>query len=197
MKTEKTFRCDLCLNLSKKTKIKTLFLISYFNLLKKKKKKQNKKRNGTFRYANLLKEISCETSYHLLLRNYSKSLQKDHTTLMMQHQIFIKIYLFKRNETNISKRYLICSNLLIKITQQCRWQNYGVVIINFLLCSPCILLFMLNNITYTKTEIKAQHRTSQSNLWGILQELKISYLSKTSLNGYFKLASDISPKSVA
>ena len=56
---------------------------------------------------------------------------------------------------------------------------------------------MLNNITYTKTEIKAQHRTSQSNLWGILQELKISYLSKISLNGYFELTSDISPKSVA
>ena len=113
---------------------------------------------------------------------------------MMQHQIFIKIYLFKRNETNISKRYLICSNLLIKITQQCHWQNCGVVIINFLLCSPCILLFMLNNITITKTEIKAEHRTSHSNLWGILQELKISYLSKTSLNGYFKLTSDICPK---
>ena len=34
-------------------------------------------------------------------------------------------------KVNINKRYLICSNLLIKLLQQCHWRNYSVVIITF------------------------------------------------------------------
>ena len=48
-------------------------------------------------------------------------------------------------------------------------------------------------LMYTEVEI---HSTALAdNFLGILRKLQINYLSKTSLNGYFKLASDISPKS--
>ena len=59
---------------------------------------------------------------------------------------------------------------------------------------------MLNLVTYTEAEIEAQQctlsNTWEDNFLGILGKLQISYFSKTSLDGYFKLTSGISLKSV-
>ena len=43
---------------------------------------------------------------------------------------------------------------------------------------------------------KEQHRTLPNNFLGILQNLQINHLLKTTLDGYFKLATDFSLKSV-
>ena len=59
---------------------------------------------------------------------------------------------------------------------------------------------ILNRVTYTEAEIEAQQctlsNTWEDNFLGILRKLQISYFSKTSLDGYLKLTSDISLKSV-
>ena len=50
--------------------------------------------------------------------------------------------MFKFNETNINKGYLVCSNLFIKIPQQCNWRNSSVVVISFWHCTSVYLLFI-------------------------------------------------------
>ena len=54
---------------------------------------------------------------------------------------------------------------------------------------------MVHGIIYAKSEVQnpALHLIE---LLRVLQKLQINYFSKTSLNGYFKLRSDISFKSV-
>ena len=45
--------------------------------------------------------------------------------LMIKYQVFVNEYLpvQTQRKINISKRYWICSNLLIKILKQCHWLN--------------------------------------------------------------------------
>ena len=52
---------------------------------------------------------------------------------MIKHQMFVNKHLPAQTQqkVNISKRYSICSNFLIKLQQQCHWRNYSVNIIIF------------------------------------------------------------------
>ena len=52
---------------------------------------------------------------------------------MIKHQNFVNKDLpgQAQRKVNISKRYSLCSNLLIKLLQQCHSRNYSVVFITF------------------------------------------------------------------
>ena len=52
---------------------------------------------------------------------------------MIKHQIFVNKHLTvqAQRKVNISKRYSICSNVSIKLLQQCHLRNYSVAIITF------------------------------------------------------------------
>ena len=66
-----------------------------------------------------------------------------------------------------------------------------------LVCSSVVLLFIPLAKWYKKQGFKAQNFALSNNFLGILSKLQINYLLKTSLNGYFKLTTDGSLKSVA
>ena len=66
-----------------------------------------------------------------------------------------------------------------------------------LVCTSVVLLFIPLAKWYKKQRFKAQHRTLFNDFMGTLQRLQIICLKKASLDGYFKLTTDISLKSVA
>ena len=66
-----------------------------------------------------------------------------------------------------------------------------------LVYTSVVLLFIPLAKWYSNERFKAQHSTLSNNFLGILQKLKINVLKKISLDGYFKLTSDISLKLVA
>ena len=59
------------------------------------------------------------------------------------------------------------------------------------------LLFIPLAKWYKKERFKAQQSTLSNNFLGILRQLQINFFEKTSLDGYFKLITDISLKSVS
>ena len=60
-----------------------------------------------------------------------------------------------------------------------------------------MLLFIPLAKWYNKQGFKAQHINLSKHFLGILQKLQINHFEKTSLDGYFKVATDISLKFVA
>ena len=111
-------------------------------------------------------------------------------SLLIKHQTFVNNYLpvQTQRKVNISKRYSICSNLLIKLLQQCHWRNYSVVIITFrqnISLHLVVLLFIPLAKWYKKQRFKAQHSTLSNYLLGILRKLQINFFKKTSLEGYW------------
>ena len=74
----------------------------------------------------------------------------------------------------------------------------SLIITNIILaCTSVVLLFILLAKWYNKQRFKAQRSTLSNNFLEILQKLQINYFKKTSLDGYFKLATDIFLKLVA
>ena len=120
---------------------------------------------------------------------------------MIKHQFFVNEHLpvQTQREGNTSKTYSICSNLIIKILQQCRWRNYSVIIITFrrgISLHLVVLLFILLAKSYKKQRFKAQHPTLSNNFLGFLQNLQLSCFWKTSRDGDFKRTNNIFLKSV-
>ena len=123
---------------------------------------------------------------------------------MIKHQIFVNKHVLPQTQRiNIIKRFLICSNLSTKILQQYHWHNSSVVIITFqqdisYFASPCFyqLFRMLNCVTYTEAETQKAAPHLIELLSRIFKKLQINHFSKPFLDGYFKLKSDISLKSV-
>ena len=105
---------------------------------------------------------------------------------MIKHQFFVIKHLpvQTQRERNTSKRYSICSNLIIKILQQCRWRNYGVIIITFrhgISLHLVVLLFILLAKSYKKQRFKTHHPTLSNNFLGFLQNLQLSCFWKAVL----------------
>ena len=66
-----------------------------------------------------------------------------------------------------------------------------------LVYTTVVLLFIPLAKWHSKERFKAQNSNLSNNFLGILQKLQINFLKKISLDGYFKLTTDISLKLVA
>ena len=74
----------------------------------------------------------------------------------------------------------------------------SLIITNIILaCTSVVLLFILLAKWYNKQRYKAQRSNLSNKFLEILQKLKINDFKKTSLDGYFKLTTDISLKLVS
>ena len=101
--------------------------------------------------------------------------------LMIKHQIFVNRHLpvQTQQKINISKKYPICSNLLI----QCCYYHFSTLC-QFASWWFYCLFHMLNGITCIKAEFQSTAPHLIEQVLGILRKLKINYFLKTSLDGY-------------
>ena len=91
----------------------------------------------------------------------------------------------KFNETNISKGYLIGSNLLLKVPQQCNWRNSSVVVISFWHCNSEHLLFIAHAKWYNVHGSRdSKHRAApyrplaETISWGFSKNYKATILNQ-------------------
>ena len=121
--------------------------------------------------------------YTVTINKYKRVGQRSWSNIKL---LEINISLSKLNETNISKRFLICWNFLIKILQQWHWRNSRVSVITFwhdiMHLDAFIFYSACQMVQRTQDQrFKAQHCTLPKS-WiddflGILQKLQMNYFS--------------------